>query len=815
MKESGSRKEQKRAFTSVPDTGCRVREKRQDRRRIILRRPLLSAVLCLVAGETACYISIKAESTFCLIAFFFIFYAALKSLKITRKYILFFALGILLLFLSTQYYLSYGENLPAGSVSDVRTERLTARVLGAVQGKDKTILTCKTVTDGRKLRVTCARENRPENLAGRLILFHAKRRKPEPNGNPHCLNRRLYLFSQGFSGETFATDIKIAPEENIPLFYRAVAHVTCLREDFLSVFPPGEDRELARGILFGTEDSLAESTLTAFRGNGTAHILAVSGLHIGILYACYARIRRRWKGNLPVFLFVFFLLLYGTATMWQASVLRAEILVFWKMLAVKSERPYDISTALAGAALFMIVQNPYAVFGAGFIMSFLAVGGLAFFLPHLDRLCGSFFGTMLAVNIALMPYMAFTFNTFTPLSLFINIPVIFLSSIYVPAGTAGFCLFMIGEHLTGTCGQGIGLLLHAAGEAACFLTEGLGRMLGICNRFFYFDGHFSPDVCSPSFPGLVLFYILAFAGASEWFTIEYMRKKFKIIGTVIFLACAIYSVLLEYTGTPFAAADFTFVDVGQGDCMHISHGETDILIDGGGNREYDVGRQVLKPYLLKNGVEDIDLALATHLHTDHYLGLEQLAACFDVRRIETGSVAGETFSVDEDCSVQVLWPLKAEEPPKIWTREQGFNRMPRADAKSGDENEKCSVFLVQVNGVRVMVTGDLTAENEEKMVKAYAGSDALRCDVLKVSHHGSKYSTSDLFLDAVKPRVAVISVGRNNYGHPSPAVIEKLRARDIMVFRTDTDGAVGFDVQEDAIQICTGKEPQKTMTLSR
>jgi competence protein ComEC len=125
---------------------------------------------------------------------------------------------------------------------------------------------------------------------------------------------------------------------------------------------------------------------------------------------------------------------------------------------------------------------------------------------------------------------------------------------------------------------------------------------------------------------------------------------------------------------------------------------------------------------------------------------------------------------------------------------------------SDDENLNSLVFMVHHNGLKTLVTGDITAEGEAMLLDAYRGTGKLRADILKIAHHGSAYSTSDDFVNAVNPKIAVISVGRNRYGHPSEIIIEKLEKKGIMVFRTDLDGAVGMINRKGKLSVCTEKQ---------
>ena len=139
-----------------------------------------------------------------------------------------------------------------------------------------------------------------------------------------------------------------------------------------------------------------------------------------------------------------------------------------------------------------------------------------------------------------------------------------------------------------------------------------------------------------------------------------------------------------------------------------------------------------------------------------------------------------------------MWPLRTR----------------KADHGIDDANENNMVFIINYKGTKIMVTGDLLEEDELEMVKHYKGTDILRCDVLKVAHHGSKSSSSEDFLDTVSPKVAVIQVGKNNlYGHPHDQTLQRLQERNIDIYRTDKNGAVGIDVHDTYIKVDVMKDP--------
>ena len=227
------------------------------------------------------------------------------------------------------------------------------------------------------------------------------------------------------------------------------------------------------------------------------------------------------------------------------------------------------------------------------------------------------------------------------------------------------------------------------------------------------------------------------------------------------------------------------VDVGQGDCIHVrSNGGINVMLDGGGSKYKNIGKLVLKPYLQQNRIGSLDIAGITHEDIDHSRGIKDLKKIYNIKNYVEGAYAGE-LAKGSGIRVRVLWPFKDDE------------------IEAGEDNEGSSVFRIDVEGISVLVTGDIGIETEKKLIKKYNGSDMLKVDVLKIGHHGSKYSTSDEFLKAVNPKIALIGVGKNNYGHPSPSVIDKLKKNDIILYRTDVHGAIGLWKESNRIRICT------------
>jgi beta-lactamase superfamily II metal-dependent hydrolase len=308
---------------------------------------------------------------------------------------------------------------------------------------------------------------------------------------------------------------------------------------------------------------------------------------------------------------------------------------------------------------------------------------------------------------------------------------------------------------------------------------------------------------------LVLYYGVFFLLSSEGVRVLWQRRRRRGLAGAL---CALLLCVLLSASAPGLAQDrsaLVFVDVGQGDCLHIrTPGGRNILIDSGGSVNYSVGEKTLLPYLLKNGVDRVDLALITHLHTDHCQGLAELArempvdlvAVYDGNRPRRAEIAemfsiteervlhvyaGERVTLDEGVYVDILFPEKQDNAT--------YERILLEE----DENKNSLLMRLTYRNASVLMTGDLGFAGEEAILESVGADGRLRSTVLKVGHHGSRYSTGDAFLAAVAPRVAVIQVGKNTYGHPHPDVLEKLADFGALVYRNDTGGAILLRIDAD------------------
>ena len=657
-------------------------------------------------------------------------------------------------------------------------------------------------------------------IIGSRIRIYGELREPDGADNPGCFDYRVYLRSRGIGYTISANSFELDQDGVFMITGRYLKAMMRARESFLDLFSDEDIRAIIKGAVFGDRSDIPEEVSDEFNENGTGHILAVSGLHTGFLYSLLRLITGKKRNSLSTVLVLAALVMYGDMTMWSPSAERAVIVLSMSLLSMYVRRPFDLLTSVSAAALFILIREPYQLFNTGFQMSFMALIGIAFLADPLSHFTGDPMAAALAVQAGILPLTAYTFHRMNLLSIFINIPIIFIASVLVPLCMGSLMLMTLAGTLSVSVSSP-GWMTYIM-KLPTILIEGLTEILLRLNSMMAGDGKWSVLVAHAGSFALFLFYFTILIVSSEWFRVRLLRREYLGAGLAAVMGAVMAAAISIAAYNPFINDEIVFVSVGQGDCTHIRGGSTNVLIDGGGTEKRNIGKDVLMPYLLSNGAERAEICLVTHLHTDHYKGIYELSEVFPVgrvgipedyrRSIETEAQLsaltntndnkddaddsddksilqvpenimyiseGSRIRVSDEVYIDPIWPLRGA----------------KGEISIDDANENNMVYIVNCKGIKIMVTGDLLEEDELEMVRYYSGTDVLDCDILKVGHHGSKTSSSEDFLDAVSPAVAVIEVGAGNmYGHPHQQTLDRLADRGIEVYRTDLNGAVGIDV---------------------
>lgn len=647
------------------------------------------------------------------------------------------------------------------------------------------------------------------DLIGREIVLNGRITAPQPARNPNTFNYAAHLKNKGIGSIIKGAEV-VDIGDTIPR-YRIFLICENLKNKYIKYLKNAigdKSAGLVLGMFLGDKSDLDEDVYAMFQKNGSAHILAVSGMHVGILYACLAYALRRQRriiaNSLICFILILYLLLSGIAV----SALRAEIMIFFHILARALNQRYDFLTAGGISAILILSVNPLAMFGVDFQFSYLMIFTIGIVLKFFEGFFQKIVIVTAVIQIGALPISMFYFNYLSMATFLVNVPSIFLVGIILPMAIPVFIFSLIGDFVP-----------DFMEVFFCDILNMLCKILTGLNEFVYEPGRSFKYVASPSLFFILLFYGFLFFLCSETAVMMFRRKRLPSIVKVSLMIFVASAILSHVFWVDIKDANAVFVDIGQGDCIHIkTKNGKNILIDTGGSKYRDVGGKVLAPYLLRNGVTRVDLCILSHLDFDHYGGLQNLAKIVPVRRIAMFSgneyvsrelcegwgiawdevlalSAGDKFRID-GLEFEILYPEGTEAHKGSGSGDgTGFSQ---GQLQSGitmrNQNSYSLVMRVKGEHYSLILTGDIGRSEEESL------RGELKSDILKVAHHGSRYSSGKDFLSAVSPEYAVIQVGKNVYGHPAQETLDRLTAQGITCYRNDVNGAIWFESGKDGIK---------------
>lgn len=631
-----------------------------------------------------------------------------------------------------------------------------------------------------------AKQEEPLPMDGQQVSLQGSLYLPSGQLNPAGFNFRRYLLQQGIPmGLSGAKALQLDPPgqtQAASIWLRLRLHLGAVLDGAM-----GDEAALFKALLIGSREDLASTTTDAFRDAGIAHILAVSGLHVGILTAWLLMLFRwlRLHSRLQFGLVLLFLLAYCRLLDFSAPVVRAAVLSLLMLGGRLLHRRSDPLTSLAVAFVLILLMRPLDLFTIGFQLSFLAVLGIITLgdrLQHLWRQSRPGLRLFDRPVLALQATLAATAFT-APLSMtvFHQLPVMGL--LLSPIACAIVGLLMPYGLLILLAG-----LLHMPYVAQLALpARWLSSML---IRLTELSAGLPFARLRTAAPALLL--ILA-AYLSLLFLSRYLiiRPCHKLLLPLLLVTPVLATLALA----PQQAVRYTQLNAGNADAAVIEDGHHTYVIDAG-----EHGGD-LASYLLSRGCS-IDKLFITHLHRDHVGGLEQLLArgvpigemvlpygALDAQ-VDAASTsllalasskgiaasfwaAGDKLAAGRH-SMQVLWPMRDRLYP-------GMNA-----------NHGSMVMLWQLDGVSLLTTGDLSGEYER-----YASQPA---QVLKVAHHGSKGSSSQAFLSMVRPQVALLSISRPQLER-IPAVMGRLDKLGCSIYATQDQGALILQCEQGQMRL--------------
>ena len=549
-----------------------------------------------------------------------------------------------------------------------------------------------------------------------------------------------------------------------------------------------------KALLTGKRDDLYNDAAlnSALSASGISHVVAVSGMHVSFLMGFLALVVKNKRlfamAGIPA------LFLFMAMTGFTPSVTRAGIMQIFLICAPLFKRESDSVTSLSAALLLLLIINPYSAASAGLQLSFSATLGIILITGRIDTGVRELFRgvkiyrnklfrhTVNAVTSSLattagalvftLPLMVMIFGAVSLISPLTNLLTLWAVSLAFPIGLAACILGFIFTPLGS-------IIAFPAAIAVRYIT-GVARLLAAVPFSIAYSSN------APVMFWLAYIYVM-------FITLPLLKARARQyiypVCIAVVLLCAILLITPLFpapgSGGSGGGSSVSILDVGQGQSVVICSGDYTAVIDCGSSSRYDAG-SVTHEFLLNLGRASVDLLVLTHFHSDHVNGVEELMSKANISALAIPDPDGSYLAEDiielarrrgtEIIYVMETFSVSLGETTVMLYPPVGF----------GDENEQ-GLSVLTLGGVCALITGDMTASGERSLLR-FAELPVI--DVLIVGHHGSRFSTSEELLAAVRPDIAVISVGANSYGHPSGEVLERLYRFGAAVFRTDELGDV-------------------------
>ena len=788
---------------------------------IIYKRPVVSFCMMMVSGILTAFVS---NSIIVTASLFLLLLSCFYAFGKTRGGGFFVPAGMLLFFLLGSLEFLFVDQLQLRSFADFEGNEVAVRgfIVSEPEVKGEKVTYIVKVSSirpgysgafiksrGKVLLTTLVNNEGSFFDYGRELVFEGVLSQPQGVRNPGGFDYRRYLAQKGVGASVFSYAYAIEPGEGkkgnflVQAGLRIRKRIVYVIENSL----PRQQAGLLNGMLIGYREGLSEEVQDAFSNAGLTHIMAVSGANVAFLILPLAFLLKllRIRKAVANLMLIAFLILFVFVTGFEPSVLRAVVMASILLIAAILYREPDTYAALALSCIILLTASPCMLFNIGFQLSFGATLAIVMLYRNIKKLIAwpflpdwimEILAATLAAQLGVLPITLVYFNKVSLIAIIPNllaVPMLELITI-------------------------LGMLMALVGQFSLFISQLLGYLNSVFLSAVLYITKLASSVpfatiktVTPPFILAVTYYIFV------WFLLWYKPLKgitLKPRHAAIALSFAAVFVL---TGSlQPGRLEVVFLDVGEGDSTFIrTYSGKTMLIDGGGSanpsRTSKIGESVILPFLLDSGVSRLDAVIASHPHADHIQGLSDVLEQMKVDKLILPSLTDESgfaglLQAAGDKNVQVS---RCSEGETIRLDDRTYLQVLSPEQNcSVDEaslNNTSLVLKLCYGQTEVLFTGDAETEVEDELV---ADGSVLAADVIKIAHHGSLSSTGTAFLEKVNPLAAIISVGKNYFGHPSPVTLALLEQSNVNCFRTDECGAVVMKSDGRTIKIkrtVTGK----------
>ena len=627
---------------------------------------------------------------------------------------------------------------------------ISAIVTKIKQDKEKTIIDVKR---GKKYRITFYKHINV-NL-GDKVLVSGKFNTPKSNTVFNTFNYRKYLLSKKIILVSNEASITIKSKNKNP-FYSLKTSIKNHIEKYKS-------RAYLKAFIMGDTSLIEEDIVSNYRFLGISHLFAISGMHVSVFVFLINKILKKHKAK--DIIIILFLLLFLFITDYSESLLRCStffiISYLNKVLKLNIKNIYLILIS----AFFLLLINPYLIYSIGFLFSAV----ITFFVIASSNLLKdkTYFKKLFIMSLicflASVPILSFYFYK-------INLLTIVFNMIFIPL--VSYLIFPLGL---------ITFFLYPLDNIYMFFINLLEGLSG----FFQNINFLSFVIAKPNVFVILIYYIILFLS---------IKRSRKLL--IIYFMVLLININIKYF---IRDVSVTFLDVGQGDSSVIilPFGKT-ILIDTGGLylSGYNISKNKTVPYLNSLGISKIDLLILTHGDYDH---IGDAINLLNEIKVDEVLFNNDSFNDNENKIIKVLDKKNIKYSKNSWDLKKIEDLYFLNTKMYDNENDNSNVIYTELDGYKFIFMADAGIDKEKDILDKYNISGI---DVLKIGHHGSKTSSSKYFINEIKPKYSIISVGENNrYGHPNNEVLKNLA--NSKIYRTDLDGSIVFRIKNDKLKIET------------
>lgn len=592
---------------------------------------------------------------------------------------------------------------------------------------------------------------------GDYIYVYGVFKKPKENGNFNLFNYKRYLLSNKINYVVTASKI-IVIKKNDNVFYT-------LKNNLLrKIENANKSKGYILAFLYADKSLIEKDVYTKYQKIGVSHLFAVSGMHVSLISIVLLKLLNKIKERKRYIIVSIFLSIYLFLTNFTISMVRATFQFILFFINKSFKLNIDNSNLVLLLFSILVIINPYNIYNIGFLFSFI----ISFTLIRCSKLIkGKFIIKSLKTSlISFFSSMPVLINNFFE----VNFLGIILNIIYIPF--VSYILFPLSL---------VTVLFPSLDNILYMFISYFEKI----TDFFSNIKFLSFSICKMNIFLIIMYYII--------FIYILKRKKSLVYKIII----AIISLIFLINNGRIVNSEVSILDVGQGDSSLIRLKNKNILIDTGGNINYDISKNILIPYFKSVGIKKIDYLVLTHGDYDHMGEAINLVENFKVEKVifNCGS-----YNDLENELIEVLDKKKIKYYSCIKELNIDNNKLHFLQTKEYDnENENSNVIYTELNGYKFMFMGDAGVGKEKDILEKYNVS---KIDVLKIGHHGSKTSSDKNFIDEMNPKYSVISVGKNNrYGHPNKEVLNNLD--NSKIYRTDQDGSIMFKIKNNKLKIET------------